>query len=129
MNLLRPSPLGDLHLHFLAIGIEKDELILVDSNLDRIANDQSFAGVSGAAPHAIGQFVPYGRNPRKNDDAVDRMAASIQEFGLGESFQAHSEPLSHLGGLGQRASGSRDPRAEGDGFRSQSHRFRSGRDR
>lgn len=30
----------------------------------------------------IGQFVPYGRNPRKNDEAVDRMAASIQEFGF-----------------------------------------------
>src|ERR1700734_2089887 len=30
----------------------------------------------------IGQFVPYGRNPRKNDDAVDRMAASIEQFGF-----------------------------------------------
>lgn len=30
----------------------------------------------------IGKFVPYPRNPRKNDQAVDRMAASIQEFGF-----------------------------------------------
>lgn len=28
------------------------------------------------------KFVPYGRNPRKNDHVVDRMAASMQEFGL-----------------------------------------------
>ena len=30
----------------------------------------------------IDWFVPYARNPRKNDAAVDRMAASIQEFGF-----------------------------------------------
>jgi ParB-like chromosome segregation protein Spo0J len=30
----------------------------------------------------IGRLVPYARNPRKNDAAVDRMAASIQEFGF-----------------------------------------------
>jgi hypothetical protein len=30
----------------------------------------------------IGKFVPYARNPRKNDAAIDRMAASIQEFGF-----------------------------------------------
>jgi DNA modification methylase len=30
----------------------------------------------------IGKFIPYGRNPRKNDQAVDRMVASIQEFGF-----------------------------------------------
>jgi len=28
------------------------------------------------------KFIPYVRNPRKNDHVVDRMAASIQEFGL-----------------------------------------------
>jgi ParB-like chromosome segregation protein Spo0J len=31
---------------------------------------------------SIDKFVPYARNPRKNDAAVDRMAASIQEFGF-----------------------------------------------
>jgi hypothetical protein len=31
---------------------------------------------------SIERFVPYARNPRKNDAAVDRMAASIQEFGF-----------------------------------------------
>ena len=31
---------------------------------------------------AIGRFVPYARNPRKNDHAVERMAASIREFGF-----------------------------------------------
>jgi DNA modification methylase len=30
----------------------------------------------------IGRFVPYIRNPRKNDAAVDRMCASIREFGF-----------------------------------------------
>src|SRR5690242_5560707 len=30
----------------------------------------------------IDRFVPYARNPRKNDAAVDRMAASITEFGF-----------------------------------------------
>src|SRR3954468_16583352 len=30
----------------------------------------------------IDRFVPYARNPRKNDVAVDRMAASITEFGF-----------------------------------------------
>jgi hypothetical protein len=30
----------------------------------------------------IGRLVPYARNPRQNDAAVDRMAASIQEFGF-----------------------------------------------
>jgi len=31
---------------------------------------------------AIAKLVPYARNPRKNDAAVDRMAASIREFGF-----------------------------------------------
>jgi len=31
---------------------------------------------------AIDKFIPYARNPRKNDSAVDRMAGSIQEFGF-----------------------------------------------
>jgi DNA modification methylase len=30
----------------------------------------------------IDRLIPYARNPRKNDSAVDRMAASIQEFGF-----------------------------------------------
>src|SRR5450631_637831 len=30
----------------------------------------------------IEKLVPYARNPRKNDGAVERMAASIQEFGF-----------------------------------------------
>ena len=30
----------------------------------------------------IERLIPYARNPRKNDHAVDRMAASIQEFGF-----------------------------------------------
>jgi ParB-like chromosome segregation protein Spo0J len=31
---------------------------------------------------SIDRFVPYARNPRKNDAAVDRMCASIREFGF-----------------------------------------------
>src|ERR1035441_7533604 len=30
----------------------------------------------------IDRLVPYGRNPRRNDAAVDRMCASIREFGF-----------------------------------------------
>src|SRR5258708_2779116 len=30
----------------------------------------------------IGRLVEYARNPRKNDSAVDRMCASIREFGF-----------------------------------------------
>jgi ParB-like chromosome segregation protein Spo0J len=30
----------------------------------------------------LDRFVPYVRNPRKNDAAVDRMCASIREFGF-----------------------------------------------
>ena len=31
---------------------------------------------------SIDKFIPYARNPRKNDAAVDRMMASIREFGF-----------------------------------------------
>jgi len=31
---------------------------------------------------AIGELIPYGRNLRKNDRAVNRMVAAIQEFGF-----------------------------------------------
>jgi DNA modification methylase len=40
---------------------------------------------------AIARFVPYARNPRKNDAAVDRMAASIQEFGFKIPVLARSD--------------------------------------
>jgi len=30
----------------------------------------------------VASLIPYARNPRKNDPAVDRMVASIQEFGF-----------------------------------------------
>src|SRR5438046_8718711 len=30
----------------------------------------------------IDRLIPYERNPRKNDHAVDRMCASIREFGF-----------------------------------------------
>ena len=30
----------------------------------------------------VGRLVPYERNPRRNDDAVDRMCGSIREFGF-----------------------------------------------
>ena len=31
---------------------------------------------------SIDRLIPYHRNPRKNDRAIDRMTASIQEFGF-----------------------------------------------
>src|SRR4051794_21413122 len=30
----------------------------------------------------LSRFVPYARNPRKNDGVVDKMVASIREFGF-----------------------------------------------
>ncbi len=37
------------------------------------------------------RLVPYARNPRKNDAAVDRMVASIQEFGFKIPVLARSD--------------------------------------
>jgi ParB-like nuclease domain len=39
----------------------------------------------------IERFVLYARNPRKNDSAVDRMGASIREFGLKIPVLARSD--------------------------------------
>jgi ParB-like nuclease family protein len=39
----------------------------------------------------IGRFLPYARNPRKNDAAVDQMAASIREFGFKIPILAKSD--------------------------------------
>lgn len=38
----------------------------------------------------IEKALPYARNPRRNDDAVDRMAASIREFGFRMPILARS---------------------------------------
>jgi len=38
----------------------------------------------------LSHFIPYARNPRKNDHAVDRMAASIREFGFRAPVLARS---------------------------------------
>ena len=39
----------------------------------------------------IDRFIPYARNPRKNDTAVDRMCASIREFGFKVPVLARSD--------------------------------------
>src|SRR6266568_4877615 len=39
----------------------------------------------------IGRFIFYARNPRKNDAAVDRMCASIREFGFKIPVLARSD--------------------------------------
>src|ERR1700690_4103869 len=39
----------------------------------------------------VDRFVPYARNPRKNDPAVDRMVASIREFGFKIPVLARSD--------------------------------------
>jgi hypothetical protein len=39
----------------------------------------------------IDRFVFYARNPRKNDAAVDRMCASIREFGFKVPVLARSD--------------------------------------
>lgn len=40
---------------------------------------------------SIDRLIPYARNPRKNDQAVDRMAASIREFGFKIPVLARSD--------------------------------------
>ena len=40
---------------------------------------------------SLSKFVPYFRNPRKNDQAVERMAASIHEFGFKVPILARSD--------------------------------------
>ena len=42
----------------------------------------SQAVAQGIEQWPIQRLIPYARNPRKNDHAVDRMAASIREFGF-----------------------------------------------
>ena len=39
----------------------------------------------------IDKFVPYARNPRKNDPAVDRMCSSLREFGFKVPVLARSD--------------------------------------
>ena len=39
----------------------------------------------------IDRLVLYARNPRKNDDAVDRMCSSIREFGFKIPVLARSD--------------------------------------
>ena len=39
----------------------------------------------------IERFIPYARNPRDNDAAVDRMCGSIREFGLKIPLLARSD--------------------------------------
>jgi ParB-like chromosome segregation protein Spo0J len=39
----------------------------------------------------ISRFVPYARNPRKNDSAVNRMVSSINEFGFKIPVLARSD--------------------------------------
>ena len=39
----------------------------------------------------IDRFVPYARNPRKNDPAVDRMCSSLREFGFKVPVLARSD--------------------------------------
>ena len=41
----------------------------------------------------IGRLVEYDRNPRKNDDVVDRMAQAITEFGFRIPIVARSDGL------------------------------------
>jgi hypothetical protein len=37
----------------------------------------------------VADLIPYARNPRKNDEAVDRMCTSIREFGFKVPVLAH----------------------------------------
>ena len=39
----------------------------------------------------VTRLIPYARNPRKNDEAVDRMCAAIREFGFRIPVVARSD--------------------------------------
>jgi ParB-like chromosome segregation protein Spo0J len=41
----------------------------------------------------IGRLIPYARNPRKNDEQVDKMAGAIKEFGFRLPIMAKSDGL------------------------------------
>jgi len=40
---------------------------------------------------SIDKIIPYARNPRKNKDAIAKVAASIKEFGWQQSIAVDSE--------------------------------------
>src|SRR3954466_10298167 len=40
---------------------------------------------------SLGRLIPYARNPRKNDAAVDKMIGSIKEFGFKIPVLARSD--------------------------------------
>jgi DNA modification methylase len=42
-------------------------------------------------PWPLARLIPYARNPRKNDEAVDRMCAAIREFGFRIPVVARSD--------------------------------------
>ena len=39
----------------------------------------------------VARLIPYARNPRRNDEAVDRMCAAIREFGFRIPVVARSD--------------------------------------
>src|SRR5271163_815615 len=39
----------------------------------------------------VARFIPYARNPRKNDEVVDQMVAAIKEFGFRIPIIARSD--------------------------------------
>lgn len=45
----------------------------------------------------VSKITPYDRNPRKNDKAVDAVAASIQEFGFQQPIVVDSEGIIIVG--------------------------------
>jgi ParB-like chromosome segregation protein Spo0J len=46
---------------------------------------------------AVEKVVPYGRNPRKNGEAVAKVAASIKEFGLRQPIVVDAEGVVIVG--------------------------------
>ena len=45
----------------------------------------------------IGDVKPYGNNPRRNDDAVEKVANSIREFGFQQPIVVDSEGVVIVG--------------------------------
>lgn len=55
---------------------------MITTNSTTNTNDRRLDGELKIEMLPIEALTPYARNPRKNDEAVDRMAASFQEFGF-----------------------------------------------
>ena len=56
----------------------QEEITIIAKNI----NEQRKEKMNSISMMPIGDIIPYAKNPRKNKDAVDKVAASLREFGF-----------------------------------------------